>query len=204
MLQVTQSTFDTDNRAADSAKKPLHVLSQDATAAANLGRADAVKWMIPSQLCCENAENDFCDWEGVGKVGVLPNRLTLREGPGAIDAQRLGRAAEALHLALLQSSPPAPGGDPVIHVFPAWPVEWDADCSLLARGAFVVNASMARGRIGAVRIQSQAGGECRLRNPWPGSSVMLYRNGKKSEDLKGSLLTFPTQRGETIDVAPQE
>jgi hypothetical protein len=204
MLQVTQSTFDADHRAADGAKKPLHVLSHEATAAANLGRADAVKWMIPSQLRCEDAEQDFCDWQGVGKVGVLPNRLTLREGPGAIDAQRLGRAAEALHLALLQSSPPAPGGDPVIHVFPAWPVEWDADYSLLARGAFVVHASMAKGRIGAVRIQSQAGGECRLRNLWPGSSVMLYRNGKKSEELRGALLTFPTQRGEAIDVTTNQ
>jgi len=49
--------------------------------------------------------------------GVLLNRMTLREGPQALDAERLGRAAEALHLALMQSAPPEPGADCVISVF---------------------------------------------------------------------------------------
>lgn len=140
---------------------------------------------------------------GVGRTGVLPNRLTLREGPGAIDCQRLGRAAEALHAALLQSVPPAPGKDPVIHIFPAWPREWDAAYTLLARGAFLVSTSIEKGRIDFVEIQSQVGGECRLRNPWPDAALTLYRNVKKAGDLSGSLLAFHTARGETVTVVRQ-
>lgn len=48
-----------------------------------------------------------------------------------------------------------------------------------------------RGRIDFVEIQSQVGSECRLRNPWPDAALTLYRNGKKAEDLSGSLLAFP-------------
>lgn len=92
------------------------------------------------------------------------NRLSLREGHQALDAQRLGRAAEALQLALLQSQPPAPGRDPVLHFFPAWPKDWNASFKLLARGGFVVTASMRAGRIEAIELESLAGARCRLRN----------------------------------------
>jgi hypothetical protein len=126
--------------------------------------------------------------------------MTLREGPQALDAQRLGRAAEALHLALLQSAPPSPGAAPIIRVFPAWPKEWDASYTLLARGAFLITSSMRQGQIGFVEIESQAGAECRLRNPWREGEVTLYRDGKKSENLQGSLLRFPTRQGERIVV----
>ncbi len=126
--------------------------------------------------------------------------MTLREGPQALDAQRLGRAAEALHLALLQSAPPNPGGDPIIRVFPSWPVEWNASYTLLARGAFLVTSKIDRGRIGFVELKSQAGGECRLRNPWTEKEVTLYRDGKQSENLHGSLLRFTTRKGERIVV----
>ncbi len=158
---------------------------------------------IPNQLRCLAPERDFCDWTGSGKAGVLPNRLTLREGPGAIECERLGRATEALHAALLQSAPPAPGTDPVIHVFPAWRREWDATYTLLARGAFLVSASMNKGQIAPVKIYSQVGGECRLRNPWPDTELTLHRNGKKAEELAGSVLRCSKADGETILVVPE-
>jgi hypothetical protein len=63
-----------------------------------------------------------------------------------------------------------------------------------------VASSIERGRIGFVELESQAGGECRLRNPWSESEVTLYRDGKKSENLQGSLLRFPTRKGERIVV----
>jgi len=181
---------------------PVNTLEDKAVAAAYLGRADDLRYMIPNQIRCLAAERDFCDWTGVGKVAVLPNRLTLREGPGAMDCQRLGCAAAALHAALLQSVPPAPGGDPVIHVFPAWPRQWDATYTLLARGAFLVSAAMEKGRIEYVEIQSQVGGQCRVRNPWPGTAVMLYRDGRQAGKLTGSLLAFLTARDEMITLAP--
>jgi hypothetical protein len=125
--------------------------------------------------------------------------MTLREGPQALDAQRLGRASEALHLALLQSNPPAPAEDPILHVFPAWPKEWDARYTLAARGGFTVSASQRGGKTEFVEIESLAGSACKLRNPFEGG-VQLYRDGRKAEELNSALLEFKTGKGERIVV----
>jgi hypothetical protein len=95
--------------------------------------------LIPNQIRALTPERNTAYKNG----GVLANRMTLREGPQALDAQRLGRAAEALHLALLQSAPPGPGEDSVICLFAACPKEWSARFTLLARG---VSSSRRRSR----------------------------------------------------------
>jgi hypothetical protein len=130
--------------------------------------------------------------------------MTLREGHQALDAQRLGRASEALQLALLQSHPPEPGAAPVIRVFPAWPREWDATYVLRARGAFVVSASMQQAKIGFVELRSLAGAEARLRNPWGEAAVQVFRDGRRAETVAGSLLTLATRTGEALRVVPRE
>jgi hypothetical protein len=153
--------------------------------------------MIPNQIRAVAPERGTAYKNG----GVLANRMTLREGPQALDAERLGRASEALHMALLQSNPPAPGEDPVVHVFPAWPKQWNAGYTLLARGRFLVSASIHEGRVAFVELESQAGAECRLRNPFDGE-VMLYRDGAKAEQLKGTMLRFATKKAERVTVLP--
>jgi len=194
MMETARTTFSSYYRDAISEATPVSVLSKLAIAASSTGRADAVRFLIPNQIRALRPERATAYRSG----GVLSNRMTLREGPQALDAQRLGRAAEALHLALLQSGPPSPGANPIIRVFPAWPREWDASYTLLARGGFLVTSSIERGRIGFVEIESKEGSECTLRNPWDGREVTFYRDGKKSESLKGSLLRFPTRRSERI------
>ena len=87
----------------------------------------------------------------------------------------------------------------MIHVFPAWPKEWNARYRLAARGAFIVSSSCREGRIEYVVIESQAGSECRLRNPFDGAAV-LYRNGHKDEVMNARLLRFATARNEKITV----
>ncbi len=166
------------------------VLSKVPVAAAMMGRAEAVRYLLPNQL-------SFPD-----RAPVLANRLDQREGVQTTNAQRLGRVADALHTALLQSVAAGPAREPVIRVFPAWPREWDAAFTLLARGAFLVSSSMQGGEIGFVQVKSQIGGECRLRNPWPGAPVMLERNANKAQDLSGDLLKFPTIKGEVITIHP--
>jgi hypothetical protein len=183
---------------------PVPTLSAIATVAAHLGRGEDMKLLLPSQLRALAAEREFCDWAGSGKTGVMRNRLTLREGPGAIDAERLGRVTRGVHESLLQSGPAVPGGDPVICVFPAWPKEWDAEFRLLARGAFLISAAMERGEIQFVEIQSQAGGECVMRNPWPETPFTLERNGAGAEDVSGTIIRFSTSVGETIRLAPND
>jgi hypothetical protein len=196
MWETAAATFSAYFRDGIKEATPVSVLSKLAIAASAIGRADAVRFLIPNQIRVLRRERETAYRGG----SVLANRMTLREGPQAIDAQRLGRAAEALHQALLQSAPPNPGGDPVIRVFPSWPREWNASYTLLARGAFLVTSSIERGRIGFVELESQAGGECRLRNPWGESEVIIYRDGKISENLQGSLLRFPTRKGERLVV----
>jgi hypothetical protein len=167
------------------------VLSKVPVTAAMMGRAEAVRYLLPNQL-------SFPD-----RAPILANRLDQREGAQTTNAQRLGRVADTLHNALMQSVAAGPAREPVIRVFPAWPKEWDAAFTLLARGAFLVGSSMKAGKIEFVRIQSQAGGECRLCNPWPGATVTLCRDSKKTEDLAGERLMFPTRKGETIVVTPK-
>jgi hypothetical protein len=176
------------------------VLSTAAVAAAALGRSDAVKVLLPNQIKCLSPELGFVKSEQTGGTGVLANRMTLREGVNDLGAQRLGMASWALQLALCQSIPPGPAEDAVIRVFPAWPNEWDAEFTLLCRRGFLATSSVKKGQIEFVEVRSQLGGVCRLRNPWPGGQVTLYRNQEKWKDLNGSLLEFETVKGQTFVV----
>ncbi len=192
-LKIADATFDAYYRNGVSARTPVSVLSKLAIAAAYQGRADAVRHLIPNQINALSPERGTAYRSG----GVLANRMTLREGPQALDAQRLGRAAEALQLALLQSNPPEPSEDPIIHLFPAWPKDWTARFRLRARGAFLVNASITNGAIDSVVIESQAGAPCVLRNPWGDATVQL-RRGSKATTLSGAMLRFATSPGERV------
>src|SRR5688500_17368905 len=83
----------------------VNVLSKLAVAGVQLGRVEATRYLIPNQIRTK-------------EIPPLINRMDLREGFQTTSVQRLGRAAEALHYALCQSIPAAPGAAPVIHVFP--------------------------------------------------------------------------------------
>jgi hypothetical protein len=175
--EVAKATFNAALRNGIGPQTTVQVLSKMAIAAAQLGRADAVRYMIPAQIEARVAERGTAYKGGA----VLANRMTLREGPQALDAQRLGRASEALHIALVNSAPAAPGEDAAIELFTAWPKEWDARFKLGARGGFVVTASIRGGQVEAVELESLAGAECRVRNPWT-----------------GELQRFATRKGERI------
>ncbi|MCU1234107.1 MAG: hypothetical protein JWP63_2074, partial [Candidatus Solibacter sp.] len=171
--EIAKNTFNAALRNGVGPQTTVGVLSKMAIAAAQLGRADAVRYMIPAQIEARVPERATAYKGGA----VLANRMTLREGPQALDAQRLGRAAEALQIALVNSAPPAPGEASVIELFTAWPKEWDARFKLGARGGFVVTASISGGEVQAVELESLAGAECRVRNPWSGE-VQLFRTRK--------------------------
>jgi hypothetical protein len=198
-LAIANATFDRAFPNGIDDKTPVGVLSKMAIAGTTLGRVEATRVLIPNQIRTLRAERDTAYKQGL----PLANRMTLREGPQALDAQRLGRAAEGLQLALLQSAPGTPGGEAVIRVFPAWPKEWDASYTLRARGAFIVSASHKAGKIESVTLKSEAGGVCRVRNPWgAGAAVAVRRNGKRAGLLRGAVFTIATTRGETIVLAP--
>jgi hypothetical protein len=199
-LALANATFEAHFPGGIGAATPVGVLSKLSIAGAALGRADAVRFLVPNQIRALRLEREGAYRGG----GVLANRMTLREGHQALDAQRLGRAAEALQLALLQSNPPEPAAAPVIRVFPAWPSDWDASYVLRARGAFVVSASVQRAKIAFVELRSLAGAEARLRNPWDEAAVRVFRDGAAAETMDGAVLVLATRVGETLRVVPRE
>ncbi len=155
--------------------------------AAKLGMADELEVMFYSQY------------------KMFQNNPNLLHDQGDYySAEGYGTFASAIQQALNQSLCPTPTDDPVIRVFPAWPKSWDAKYKLLAKGGFLVSSSMTDGVIEYVEIQSQLGGECKIRNPWD-CKVAIYRNGVLSETLRGkenSLLKFDTSEGEIIVMVP--
>lgn len=58
------------------------------------------------------------------------------------------------------------------------------------------------GGVANVRIFSENGGDCTVINPWADTAVSLFRNGASAETRNGARLTFPTEPGETITLAP--
>jgi hypothetical protein len=199
-LAAAHATFDRAYATGIGPATSVGVLSKMAIAGATLGRVEATRFLVPNQIRTLSAERQTAYRGGQ----VLANRMTLREGPQALDAQRLGRAAEALQLALLQSLAPAPAGEPVIRLFAAWPADWDADFTLRARGAFVVRSSIRGGQVAFVELRSTAGAPARLRNPWGAAPVTLYRNGQRWKQLEGPLLTFETTRGDVLIAVPEK
>jgi hypothetical protein len=195
MLAVAQASFDRFLHDGLRPEMPVGGMSMLGIGAASLGRADAIEILLPNQMRAFPVQRSAT----YKKAARLENRMTLLEGMQALGAEHLGRAAEAMHRALIQSNPPEPGGAPVLHLFPAWPLHWDARFTLSARGGFVVTASIRNGAVNLVELQSMAGSFCRLRNPFHDGAV-LVRNGREAEHLRGPLLEFKTNQGEQIRV----
>jgi hypothetical protein len=144
----------------------------------------------------------FIDSEGDGGAKIFRNRLRLREGPGAIDAEHIAGLSAGIHASLLASAPESATNEEPVKIFAEWPKDWDAAFTLLARGAFVISAAQRGGRVPLVEVASQAGGQLKLANPW-GGEVTVYRSGRKAEDLSGQVIAVPTGKGERIVLAPK-
>jgi hypothetical protein len=92
----------------------------------------------------------------------------------------------------------------VIRIFPVFPDNQTASFYRLRTfGAFLFSGSIHNGTVGCLIIESGKGRECRLQNPWPALPVALYRDGKKSEILKGRELAFSTRPAESIGLVPE-
>ncbi|WP_404713661.1 glycosyl hydrolase family 95 catalytic domain-containing protein [Sphingomonas sp. MMS24-J13] len=164
-------------------------------AAALLGRADQVRALLPRQMGARVAPGTTAN------AALLRNRLSLGEGPQALSAEHLGRGSHALQLALLQSAPPVPAGNPLIQIAPAWPNGWDARFTLHARGGFVVDAIIRGGMVRSVAVESLCGSLCRMRNPFAGAAT-VERDSRAAERVQGPIFSFPTSRGERLRLLP--
>jgi alpha-L-fucosidase 2 len=85
----------------------------------------------------------------------------------------------------------------IIRVFPAMPDAWkDASfVGLRAEGAFLISAVMREGKVDRVDILSEAGGPCRVKNPFPGPAVLTSDAGEGQQEVSGNILSFETEKG---------
>ncbi len=145
----------------------------------------------------------FIDPEGDGGAQIFRNRLRLREGPGAIDAEHIAGLSFGIQSSLLTDTVTSDLSHVTMQVFPAWPKDWDVSFRLLARGAFVVTSAQKDGKIQFVELKSGLGSTCKLANPWGDSGATIYREGRPGGTLSGKTLEIPTTKGETVIVVPE-
>jgi len=147
-----------------------------------------------------NALGSFIDATGGGGAQIFRNRLRLREGPGAIDAEHLAGLSTGIHMSMLNSHAQSLSAVEPVALFSGWPKDWNAAFSLLARGGFVVSAAQLHGKVPLVEIESLRGGRFTLANPWGEQKVTLYRNGRKAETRSGAAIPIDTTASETVVV----
>ena len=92
----------------------------------------------------------------------------------------------------------------VLRLFPVWPKDKDARFwDLRAEGAFLVSSALKGGVVQFVKIHSEKGRDCTIVNPWPGKTVIVYRDGRKIATLKGDRFVIETKARETVVLGPQ-
>jgi hypothetical protein len=90
-----------------------------------------------------------------------------------------------------------------VRVFADWPANSDAKFGdLLAYGHFLVSSDIRSNAVQYVRFVSLGGRSLTFRNPWPGQTLALYRNGTAAGTLTGTDITLSTSTNEVIHVAP--
>ena len=94
-----------------------------------------------------------------------------------------------------------------IRLFPSIPDRWhDASFrDLRAEGAFVVTAKLEDDRVRFVKIRSEAGGVCKVKNPFSGQKVELESSATPGEKtvLSGEVLIFVTVSGREYLLYPE-
>ena len=96
------------------------------------------------------------------------------------------------------------GHQGVLRLFPVWPRDTDARfADLRARGAFLVDSELRGGVVQYVRIKSERGRPCVVRNPWPKQKVTVLRGGVKAETVSGPRFTLKTRVNEELSLLPR-
>ena len=191
-LAIANATFDSAlpqrHRRRDTA---CSVLSKLAIAAAQLGRADAVRYLIPTQIQAQDAG---------ARHGVQERRRAgqshdaARRTAGARCAAPGARRGSAAPGAAAEQSARARRGSGHPRFRRRGRREWDASFQLLARGGFLVSVVDARADRWSLSKWN--------RRPAPSAACAIHGTIRGGEVLTGSLLTFPTRKGERIRVTP--
>lgn len=154
----------------------------DATWAARLGQADAVRDLLV---------------QGTKDFQIFPNGLGLYVKNGDPATRRNfymewnGGVTTALNEALVQSQ----GG--LLRIAPAWPARWDATAAQVIEGGHIVDVEMRSGAVQLVGVRAKATEVLRVRNPWPGEQVRVFdaKSGRPVMITKGAEFRLPMRAG---------
>lgn len=125
----------------------------------------------------------------------MPNLFVYTAGGGI---ENCSGVPSTINEMLLQSH------EGLLRLFPVWPEDRDAKFeNLRAYGAFLVSSSKVNGKVEYVKILSEKGRKCSMRNPWPGGQAQIKRENGKTEKMTGDQFTFKTSIGEKILMVQQ-
>ncbi len=132
--------------------------------------------------------------DGLIDSHMAPNFLFLTGGGGTEDFAIVPATIAAMFLQSYQNN---------IHLFPNWPADQNASFgNLNACGGFLISSEIADGEIKYVKIQSNAGQECRLVNPWPGRTLHVSSGGTVLTITPPALIKFPTRPADIFLISP--
>jgi len=160
--------------------------------ASRTGRANMAYTLLRLYVSTFVSENSFHlngDFRRRGLSIYTYKPMTLEGGFGA--------AAAILEM-LLQS------WNRIIRVFPAIPDSW-RDCyfyNLRAEGAFLVTAMLKNSRVKFIKITSEKGGVCNVKNPFNRDIIVLDLNSGESRICRGELISFNTKEGHEYLLTP--
>jgi hypothetical protein len=127
---------------------------------------------------------------GIADDHGYPNAYIFFPGGGVESSSTIPAAINEM---LVQSH------EGILRLFPVWPQDKHARFgNLRAYGAFLVSAEFAGGKVTDLMIESEKGRQCSLENPWPRKAIVLNRNGRRAETLRGTTVTFKTRPRERI------
>ncbi|MCI0721754.1 MAG: hypothetical protein L0338_22705 [Acidobacteria bacterium] len=200
-------------------------LSLPMVAAARLGmKEEALRQLVELVKNWQRAPQGFLA-EAIGSPGgdhdYSPNRWEMNNPRKLLDGRRTeergflpsrwfdmpdlevgGILMTTINEMLLQSH------DGVIRLFPARPDAWkNAAFGLRAVGAFLVKGECREGAIRPVLVESLAGDECRVENPWPEKKVNVWEVASRSAvrfDAVGTVIAFQTKAGKSYVVFPAD
>ena len=69
-------------------------------------------------------------------------------------------------------------------------------------GAFLISGAINQGMVQPHTMESEQGRPCNRQNPWPGQTVQVVRQGRKSACITGAVLRLATAPGEELRLAP--
>lgn len=87
----------------------------------------------------------------------------------------------------------------LLRVFEIWPRKMDASFKdIRAEGAFLVSSRLKNGVVDFVKINSEKGRICNLKNPWTAHDVLVKSNKRKAFVAKGDVIKLSTKIGEEL------